>query len=226
MELPSQHQSIDDDVLEGRFAKQRCGEHQQGVEPTSRHHKVRVTRALTHSRHSLLVLGWKTSPLLIKAMFVLSAVWTQYLIDRHFSIWSIHPSIHALVLSVPPITFQTRTPCDLISSIQLTILSSGQCLRRWSPPGRCPQTPFCSQKGSGPGRRACCRSQTSSQRPPWPSAARPYRTATGWSGCQCWTEKMWTGEGKRGSLLKQMTDNSTDNLNSLVLCFIIFMRSF
>lgn len=88
---------------------------------------------------------------------------------------------------------------------QLTILSSGQCLRRWSPRGKCPQTPFCFRRGSGPGRKACCRSQTSSRTPLWPSAARPYRTVTGWSDCQCWAEKVWTDEGeKQVQLLRQM----------------------
>lgn len=33
--LPGENQAIHDDILEGRFAKERCGEHQQGVEPTS-----------------------------------------------------------------------------------------------------------------------------------------------------------------------------------------------
>lgn len=61
MNSPSKYQSINDDVLEGRFAKQRCGEHQQGVEPTSGYtktvHKVRGTRVLKHSLHSFFVLG-------------------------------------------------------------------------------------------------------------------------------------------------------------------------
>lgn len=34
MSLPCENQSINNDVLEGRFAKQRSGEHQQGVEPS------------------------------------------------------------------------------------------------------------------------------------------------------------------------------------------------
>lgn len=42
--LPCQHQSVNNDILKGRLAKQRRREHQQGVEPTVRNkHKVRVT---------------------------------------------------------------------------------------------------------------------------------------------------------------------------------------
>lgn len=37
---PRQHQAINDDILKGRFPKQRCGEDQQGVEPTGTEHKV------------------------------------------------------------------------------------------------------------------------------------------------------------------------------------------
>ncbi len=47
MVSPREYQSVNDDILEGRSAKQRCGEHQQGVEPTAGCkkivHKVRVT---------------------------------------------------------------------------------------------------------------------------------------------------------------------------------------
>lgn len=33
MSLPGENQPINNDVLEGWFAKQRSGQHQQGVEP-------------------------------------------------------------------------------------------------------------------------------------------------------------------------------------------------
>lgn len=33
-DLPSKHQSINNDIFEGWFPKQGCGEHQQCVEPT------------------------------------------------------------------------------------------------------------------------------------------------------------------------------------------------
>lgn len=40
--LPSQNQSIYNDILEGRFAKERSGEHQQSVEPTSQDPKLGI----------------------------------------------------------------------------------------------------------------------------------------------------------------------------------------
>lgn len=36
---PCEYQSVNNDILEGRFAKQCCGEHQQGVEPAEGYKK-------------------------------------------------------------------------------------------------------------------------------------------------------------------------------------------
>lgn len=38
--LPGQNQAIHNDILEGWFAKERSGEHQQGVEPTTQDPKL------------------------------------------------------------------------------------------------------------------------------------------------------------------------------------------
>ena len=38
---PSEHQSVDDDVLEGRLAEQSGGQHQQGVEPGGQRERER-----------------------------------------------------------------------------------------------------------------------------------------------------------------------------------------
>lgn len=58
MVSPCKYQSINNDILEGRLAKQRCGEYQQGVEPTVGHkhieHKVRV-RSRTETLSSFLL---------------------------------------------------------------------------------------------------------------------------------------------------------------------------
>lgn len=46
MVLPSEYQSVNDDILKGRFTKQCCGQNQQGVEPKAGYKKiveVRVT---------------------------------------------------------------------------------------------------------------------------------------------------------------------------------------
>lgn len=37
---PSEYQTVNNDILEGRFAKQSCGEHQEGVEPTAGYTKI------------------------------------------------------------------------------------------------------------------------------------------------------------------------------------------
>lgn len=100
-----------------------------------------------------------------------------------------HLLVSSSVITKPSIPFVSIHP-------QLTILLSGQCPQRWSLLGKCPRTPFCFQRGSGPGRKACCHSQTSSRTPQRPSAARPYHTGRGLSDCQCWSEKVWY-EGRK-----------------------------
>lgn len=40
MDSPCKDQTIDNDILEGWFAKQSSGEHQKGVEPAGEHNKT------------------------------------------------------------------------------------------------------------------------------------------------------------------------------------------
>lgn len=40
MDSPCKDQTIDNDILEGWFAKQSSGEHQKGVEPVEEHNKT------------------------------------------------------------------------------------------------------------------------------------------------------------------------------------------
>ena len=69
---------------------------------------------------------------------------------------------------------------------QLGVMHEDECqlshayLQPQSRQGSCPQGTACSRRGSAAGHRACCRSQTSSQTPPPPDAARPCLACWGW----------------------------------------------
>lgn len=103
---PSEHQSVNDDILEGRFAKQRCGEHQQGVEPTAGRkkivHKVRVTGETetlqfncSLRQDSIVFLFYSIYPFSSNLLII------HLLGTRLPEFICVHQSIHALLLSIP-----------------------------------------------------------------------------------------------------------------------------
>ena len=84
-------------------------------------------------------------------------------------------------------------PCLKSGARFLTILSSDPSLRRWNRPGNNPRTPSGSRTGSGPARRACYRSRTSSRTLPLRVSSCPFPSETGWWSDQHCKQKRANG---------------------------------
>lgn len=98
---PCKNQSINDDIFERRFAKQCCGKHQQGVEPTSgdkRQHKTQ-----DQYQNKGLEFPFRKGVLHVKAIFFYPFVFNKIKLTINSGYTSLYnfTSYHPLVWSMP-----------------------------------------------------------------------------------------------------------------------------